>query len=85
MTDLVFYRDLVVVGDWKLVWGLNVPPKVKDFLWRACRDSLPTKVTFFKRNLWRTSFVFSVSEIWRQISTYSLIALLLRIAGRRLI
>ncbi|XP_062076041.1 uncharacterized protein LOC133780185 [Humulus lupulus] len=30
-------------GFWKKLWQLKVPPKVKDFLWRAVSSSLPTK------------------------------------------
>ena len=28
---------------WKLVWKLDVPHKIRHFVWRACRDILPTK------------------------------------------
>ena len=28
---------------WKIVWSLNVPPKVRTFLWRACSNILPTR------------------------------------------
>ena len=28
---------------WKLVWSLKCPNKVKHFLWRACKNVLPTK------------------------------------------
>ncbi|KAJ8750394.1 hypothetical protein K2173_014309 [Erythroxylum novogranatense] len=29
---------------WKRVWELQVPPKLRDFMWRALREVLPTKV-----------------------------------------
>ena len=28
---------------WKSIWSLEIPKKYKDLLWRACRNSLPTK------------------------------------------
>ena len=36
---------------WKVVWGLSMPNKLKSFLWRACRDALPTKVNLKKRKV----------------------------------
>lgn len=30
------------VGPWKSVWSLNVPNKIKNFFWKACKGILPT-------------------------------------------
>ncbi|KAF4394905.1 hypothetical protein G4B88_002782 [Cannabis sativa] len=30
-------------GVWMKLWQLKLPPKVKDFLWRVCTNSLPTR------------------------------------------
>ena len=30
-------------GIWKLVWSFSVPNKVKNFLWRVCKEALPMK------------------------------------------
>lgn len=31
-----------MVGLWKFVWKLNYPNKIKHFMWRACKNILPT-------------------------------------------
>lgn len=40
MTDTSHLR---VEGDWTYLWKLNIPPRVKVFLWRASRNCLPTR------------------------------------------
>ena len=36
---------------WNSIWKLNVPSKVKHFLWRASMESLPTKDNLFSRHI----------------------------------
>ncbi|XP_075640643.1 uncharacterized protein LOC142612431 [Castanea sativa] len=36
---------------WKKLWSLNIPPKVRTFIWRACLDVLPTKANLARRKV----------------------------------
>lgn len=36
---------------WKKVWSLNIPPKVRTFMWRACLDILPTKANLAQQKV----------------------------------
>ena len=36
---------------WNRLWKLNIPNKVKFFLWRACTDSFPTMLNLHKRRI----------------------------------
>lgn len=36
---------------WKKLWALPLPHKVRHFAWRACRDSLPTKINLMWRGV----------------------------------
>ena len=40
---------------WRRIWSLSVPNKIKHFLWRACRDSLPTKKNLLAKNVTRNA------------------------------
>ena len=36
---------------WKRLWRLQIPPKSKHFLWRACLNALPTKANLTHRGI----------------------------------
>ncbi|KAF5464321.1 hypothetical protein F2P56_014405 [Juglans regia] len=35
----------------QVLWNLQLPNKIKNFIWRACKDSLPTKKLLFQRHV----------------------------------
>lgn len=36
---------------WKGVWGLLTPNKLRNFIWRACRNTLPPKKNLVRRTI----------------------------------
>ncbi|XP_075654704.1 uncharacterized protein LOC142624852 [Castanea sativa] len=36
---------------WNSVWSSLIPPKIKCFIWRACKDSLPLRTKLFDRKI----------------------------------
>jgi hypothetical protein len=47
---------------WKEIWSLQVPNSVKMFLWRACKNILPTKENLFKRKVLKDAICMFCSQ-----------------------
>lgn len=42
---------LKVAGNWRQLWKLKIPPRVKHFIWRLCRHILPTRSNLAHRHI----------------------------------
>jgi ribonuclease HI len=38
-------------GVWRIIWGMKIPNVEKNFLWRACKDILPTRANLHRRKI----------------------------------
>lgn len=36
---------------WKHIWNAKVSPKIKTFIWKACKNAIPTRANLYKRKL----------------------------------
>ncbi|CAN1134171.1 Putative ribonuclease H protein At1g65750 [Linum perenne] len=50
MERLVPKPHLVTPGPWLKIWSLDVPPRLRTFLWRAARGVLPTRLALQERH-----------------------------------
>ncbi|KAL8496802.1 hypothetical protein ACS0TY_020469 [Phlomoides rotata] len=37
--------------EWKKLWNLKIPPKLKSWYWRVCRNFLPTRERLWEKGL----------------------------------
>ncbi|KAG4946271.1 hypothetical protein JHK82_042321 [Glycine max] len=51
MEKFVDQASLCKEGDWSLIRKIDIPPRVKLFLWRLCYDCLPTKTKLRTRGV----------------------------------
>ncbi|CAL2232150.1 unnamed protein product [Prunus armeniaca] len=56
---------------WKQLWKLELPSKIKNLVWRACLDILPTAVNLYKRKVVQSQSLLTgrLGE-WRELWSY---------------
>lgn len=60
---------------WKGLWSLHTPSKVKNHIWRACRNSLPTKENLLRRTIITKLHLWSLSRTCRVSLTCNVVVL----------
>ena len=68
---------------WKKLWKMDIPNKIKNFVWRSCRETLPTKADLHRRKItadavcdqWQTCshalfFCSDVQGVWAAIQQW---------------
>ncbi|MCI10836.1 pentatricopeptide repeat-containing protein, partial [Trifolium medium] len=58
-------EQLGISGRWNFIWRIQVPPKIKNLLWRVCRNCLPTRVANVNRSMAENAFT-----LLQVLSTY---------------
>ncbi|CAN1325904.1 Putative ribonuclease H protein At1g65750 [Linum perenne] len=51
LEELHGVRELHVDGEWRRLWGIAVPPKVRHLVWRVAREVLPTRAAVIRRGM----------------------------------
>lgn len=51
MNTILDTGNLRVEGEWRSLWKLKIPPNVKQFQWRMCRDVLPARLNLRRRHM----------------------------------
>lgn len=51
MNDMVDSSHLREDGNWLLIWKLPIPPRIKFFLWKACKNCTPTRMNLQQKEV----------------------------------
>ncbi|GAU38127.1 hypothetical protein TSUD_318140 [Trifolium subterraneum] len=49
--DTLDISHLQVQGNWNLIWQIQAPPKIKNFIWRLCRNCIPTRTRLLQKGV----------------------------------
>ena len=71
-----------MAGLWKLVWQLKCPNKIKLFLWRACKNILPTNLSLVSRKVGSDITVVFVENVNLPVILCGIVGLRHRSGGR---
>jgi len=44
MQEIFYVSHFKISGSWDIIWRLKMPPRVKNFIWRICRNCIPTRM-----------------------------------------
>lgn len=75
MNTILDDEQLRVDGSWSLIWNVQFPPRVKVFLWRACRDCLPVRTRLHTKGVECSSPLtrHTVKESDKAVSNFSFV------------
>lgn len=51
MEEIAGNSHLHRAGNWDNIWRIKVPPKVKNLIWRVCRNCLPTRARLLDKGV----------------------------------
>ena len=51
---------------WKMIWDLNVPPKIRNFMWRAVSNIMPMQDNLYRRRVAVESTLSSTANTLKQ-------------------
>ncbi|KAK9683154.1 hypothetical protein RND81_10G119900 [Saponaria officinalis] len=56
---------------WRLIWNLNIPPKLSHFAWRVCSNTLAVKANLFRHHITEEASCKTCGNAWEDVWTNS--------------
>ncbi|CAJ2645584.1 unnamed protein product [Trifolium pratense] len=51
INEAIDTTGLQIPGQWNKIWRAEVPPKIKNFIWRLCRNCIPTRARLIQKGV----------------------------------